>query len=92
MRLEHGTSEAQPAERHIFDEARWALRVAGGALLGIWGLTTLHPAASWFTNAMGLALVASGAMLMTRRLASLALLLLVPVGLHILLHGVLFGW
>ncbi len=76
----------------------WALRVAGGTTLAFWGVATLGPVATalahapmghalyaaWFTIAIGMALVASGAMLMTNKLVPLAMTLLLPVGVHLL--------
>jgi hypothetical protein len=73
------------------DDLRWALRVVSGASLGAWGLAALHGAGSWFAYVIATALVASGAMLTTKKLALPALVVLLPVSVHLLLSYVLFN-
>jgi hypothetical protein len=73
--------------------------------LACWGLAMLGPVvsafahsplahalhATWFTCAIGLALVASGAMLMTNKLVPLAMTFLLPVGMHLLFRCILLN-
>ena len=95
MRSTYGDPEPTRRATWRFEAApgdiRWALRVASGASLAFWGFASLDPQASWFPNVIGLALLVSGAMLMTNKLVSLALTILVPVSFHLLMRGVLLG-
>jgi hypothetical protein len=74
-----------------------ALRVGFGTMVASWGVSTLTPVASafvlssgghpqdeWFTCALGMLLVTSGAMTVANRLVPLAMTLLVPLSLHVL--------
>lgn len=86
-------------------DVSWALRVASGVALASWGLVTLGPVvtafahspighaltAAWFTSAIGMALVAAGAMLMTKTFVPLAITLLVPVSVHLLFQCVVLN-
>jgi hypothetical protein len=86
-------------------DVSWALRVAGGTTLALWGVATLGPVVTafaqaptghaletaWFTIAIGMALVGSGAMLMTNKLVPLAMTLLLPVGVHFLFQYLLLN-
>jgi hypothetical protein len=102
MKTTHAVAEsthtlwASPDE--MATDVSWALRVAGGTMLALWGVATLGPVmteiaqaptghalqTAWFTIAIGMALGASGAMLMTNKLVPLAMTLLLPVGVHFL--------
>jgi hypothetical protein len=74
-----------------------ALRVGFGTVVASWGVSTLTPVASafalssadqpqdaWFTCALGVLLVTSGAMTIANKLVPLAMTLLVPLSLHVL--------
>lgn len=76
----------------------WALRVAGGTTLASSGVAAVEPVltafahapighalhGAWFPTVIGMALVASGAMVTFNKLVPLAMTLLVPVSMHLL--------
>lgn len=91
------------ALRAMVENIGWAVRVTVGAMVASRGLASLGPLAplfahaaaglhaTWFAWAIGLALVASGVLLMTKKGVLLAMTLLIPVSMHFLFQWFLYG-
>jgi glucokinase len=94
-RTEWIANRANPAQ-DAFDLAARVTHIAAGALLVGWGIATLYPVVStftdaswslhstWFAGAVGAALVASGTILVLNDFVAFSLAILVPVSVHLL--------